>query len=135
MRRARSYHLHMSVPGELLVKRRLGAPDLDRIDDELFSTDYRSPTQTRHLTLLPEPPTVRLAQREPTVTWRTGTLEWPEYAPVSSAEDGGWPTVTYRAASPYTEDENGTEIVVIIGLAVLLVVAVASTGVLLFWFV
>ena len=32
---------------------------LDRIDDELFATDYRLHAQ-RHLTLLPEPPTIRL---------------------------------------------------------------------------
>ena len=44
------------VPGDLL----------DLIEDELFATDYRLPPRPRgapvqrHLTLLPEPPTVRL---------------------------------------------------------------------------
>jgi hypothetical protein len=110
------------LSGDLLEARRAGGPELDRIDDELFSTDYRSPTQIRHLTLLPEPPTVRLAQHA-----RAGYVAWPS--------DAG-PTIAYRpVASPYGEDENGSEIVVLIGLAVLLIVAVAGTAVALFWLV
>jgi hypothetical protein len=110
------------LSGDLLAARRAGRPELDRIDDELFSTDYRSPTQIRHLTLLPEPPTVRLAQHGP-----ARPAGWPT---------DGWPTLTYRPVdSPYSEDENGGEIVVLIGLAVLLVVAVAGSAVALFWLV
>jgi hypothetical protein len=105
-----------------LLEARAGGPELDRIDDELFATDYRSPTQIRHLTLLPEPPTIRLAPDAPTraARWRSDA----------------WPTITYGpVASPYSQDENGSEIVVLIGLSVLLVVAVAGTAVALFWLV
>jgi hypothetical protein len=110
------------LSGDLLEARRAGRPELDRIDDELFSTDYRSPRQIRHRTLLPEPPTVRLAQDPP-----ARSVGWPSDA---------WPTITYRSvAPPDSEDENGSEIVVLIGLAVLLVVAVAGTAVALFWLV
>jgi hypothetical protein len=119
---SRPYHRRVLLSGDLLQARRAGRPELDRIDDELFSTDYRSPTQTRHLTLLPEPPTVRLAQHAP-----ARPVGWPSDA---------WPTITYRSvASPYSEDENGSEIVVLIGVAVLLVVAVAGAAVALFWLI
>jgi hypothetical protein len=94
---------------------------LDSIDDELFSTDYRSPSQLRHLTLLPEPPTVRLSER-------AGSPR-PRYVP---AEVGPWLSVAYPA-SEYSGEENATEIVLLVGIAVLLVVAVASTGVILWW--
>jgi hypothetical protein len=77
---------------------------LDLIDDELFATDYRLPSQRRHLTVLPEPPTVRFFHQ---------------------------PVVT--TASPYTSDENGVEIFALIGLAVLLIVGVAVTSVILVW--
>jgi hypothetical protein len=110
------------LSGDLLEARRAGGQELDRIDDELFSTDYRSPTQIRHLTLLPEPPTVRLAPGGPTR--------------LAGQPSAFWPAFTYRpVASPYSEDENGSEIVVLIGLAVLLVVAVAGSAVALFWLV
>jgi hypothetical protein len=42
--------------------------------------------------------------------------------------------MAYYPASEYSADENGTEIVLLVGIAVLLVVAVASTGVILWWF-
>jgi hypothetical protein len=110
------------LSGELLQARRTSAVELESIDDELFSTDYRSPTQTRHLTLLPEPPTVRLVQQAQ-VTW-----------PVGVPTQNPWLSAAYYPASGYSEDENGTEIVLLVGIAVLLVVAVASTGVVLWWF-
>lgn len=120
----------MPLPGELTHTRRTGGDELDRIDDELFSIDYRSPTQARHLTLLPEPPTVRLAQRAPVTRPGVG-LYRPVYAPASTA--GPWTGMGTCPASEYSPDENGAEIVLLVGIAVLLVVAVASTGVVLWW--
>jgi hypothetical protein len=95
--------------------------ELDHIDDELFATDYRSPSQRRHRTVLPEPPTVRLlmhpapAQRRVVVA---GAM---------------WPGGAEFSTSPYTSDENGTEIVALIGIAVLLIVSVAAAAVVLVW--
>lgn len=117
----------MPLPEETLLRRRAGSAELDRIDDELFSTDYRTPTQ-RHLSVLPEPPTVRLAEPAP--------VTWPPYAVSGATVAGGatpWLVAAYPA-SEYSADENGVEIVLLVGIAVLLVVAVASTGVVLWWF-
>jgi hypothetical protein len=108
------------LSGELLATRG-SAVELDSIDEELFSTDYRSPTQARHLTLLPEPPTVRLVQR--------AHVTWPSALPTPNP----WLAAGYYPASEYSGEENGTEIVLLVGIAVLLVVAVASTGVVLWW--
>lgn len=119
----------MPLSGEPTRTLRAGRDELDSIDDELFSIDYRSPNQTRHLTLLPEPPTVRLARRAP-VTW-TGP-----YAQACAPAAGSarpWTWTAGHPASEYSPDENGTEIVLLVGIAVLLVVAVASTGVVLWW--
>ena len=101
----------------------LEGPELDRIDDELFATDYRSPGQRRHLTVLPEPPTVRLAPDRPR----------PRYVILSGAT-ADWPSVTV-STSPYSPDENGTEIVALIGVGVLLIVAVAVAAVILVWWI
>jgi hypothetical protein len=98
----------------------LEGPELDRIDDELFATDYRSPSQRRHLTVLPEPPTVRVLQHSTTTA--------PRYMVVTAE----WPEVPYPA-SPYTSDENGAEIIALIGLAVLVVVVVAAAAIILVW--
>jgi hypothetical protein len=115
------------LSAELVSGRRAGGVELDSIDDELFMTDYRSPTQARHLTLLPEPPTVRLAQHAQ-VTWSEFT------APPAVSPPGPWVCAAYYPASEYTGEENGTEIVLLVGVAVLLVVAIAGAGVVLWWF-
>ena len=105
----------------------LEGPELDRIDDELFATDYRSPGQRRHLTVLPEPPTVRLLARPPAPG--SGS----RYVLLAGAT-ADWPSVS-TSISPYSSDENGTEIVALIGVGVLLIVAVAVAAVILVWWV
>ncbi len=77
--------------------------EFDSIDDELFSLDYRAERATRHTSLLPEPPTVRLRQRAP-----------------------------YRASDDDLEENSG-ETAIVIGLAVLLVVVIATVGLVLWW--
>lgn len=164
-----------------------GVPDtLDRIDDELFATDYRV-TLLRHLTVLPEPPTIRLrlVADSPRVRLRLQppgpdetTVRLParpvvgtvvgRYHRVRGAlwsagrATGGWPAVLprtrraqgqarrrapqrgapYRArvhpagvyrASVHRRAEDGTEAVVFVGLVVLVVVGVAATGVIVWW--
>jgi hypothetical protein len=77
--------------------------EFDSIDDELFSLDYRSERPTRHICVLPEPPTVRLRP----------------YAPRRSVDDD--------------VDEHSGEMAIVIGLAVLLVVVIATVGLVLWW--
>jgi hypothetical protein len=117
--------------------------ELDRTDDELFSTDYWPPIQPRHLSLLPEPPTIRLG----THPVRTAVPPRPTDAPTARLRETDPPTVRLRPpdppsvrlharppaapTSPYTAAENGTEIVALIGLAVLLVVTVAAVAIML----
>jgi hypothetical protein len=119
--------------------------ELDRIDDELFSTDYWPPTQRRHLTLLPEPPTERLRARAvparltppdpPTVRVR------PPDPPTVRLSPPDPPTVRMRPppsalpGSPYTTDENGTEVAALIGLAIMLVVTVVTVAIMLWLWV
>jgi hypothetical protein len=115
------YHLDVPLSEEFWLTRRVGGSELDRIDDELFSTDYRAPTQ-RHRSVLPEPPTVRLAESTRVIR--------PSYA---MGGLGPWGTATWYPASEYSSDENGVEIALLIGIAVLLVVAMASAGVAFWW--
>jgi hypothetical protein len=120
----------MVLTGDLLE-----GPELDRIDDELFATDYRLPSQRRHLTVLPEPPTVRFRYRPPAEPTAAGGS--PRQVVVAgeifaSDPESAQPWPTY-AASPYSEDENGTEIIALIGFAVLLVVGVAAAVVVVIW--
>jgi hypothetical protein len=77
--------------------------EFDSIDDELFSLDYRSERRIRHVNLSPEPPTVRLRER---------TLDRP---------------------SDDRNDEYSGEVAIVIGLAVLLVVVIATAGLVLWW--
>jgi hypothetical protein len=77
--------------------------EFDSIDDELFSLDYRSERPTRHISVLPEPPTVRMRP----------------YAPRRSVDDD--------------VDEHSGEMAIVIGLAVLLVVVIATVGLVLWW--
>ncbi len=121
--------------------------ELDLIEDELFATDYRSTSHRRHLTVLPEPPTMRLPDqpappgyaRVVGAVWSTvpldsgaldsGPLETDWDRP--DADDSGpWLPVNYQP-SPYSPDENGTEIIALMGLAIMLVVGVAATVVIM----
>ncbi len=114
----------------------------DVLDDELFSTDYRLSRPVRHATVLPEVETVRLPPRvvaePPTVRLvpqPAGYLTAPVYIPVPIyvSLSGEWPGAPYNPTAPYSADENGAEIAALVGLAVLLVVAVAGVGILLWW--
>ena len=118
--------------------------EFDRLDDELFSTDYRSSPQARHVTVLPEVPTVRLAPRAstyaepPTVRLAQRTAGYPTApvyipVPIYISLSGDFAGEPYNPTAPYTADENGAEIVALVGLAVLLVVAVAGVGIMLWW--
>jgi hypothetical protein len=118
--------------------------DFDYLDDELFSTDYRSSPHVRHATVLPEVPTVRLSPRTPDVTEPPtvrlaprppGYVMAPVYIPVPIyiSLSGDWAGEPYNPTAPYAADENGAEIVALVGLAVLLVVAVAGVGIMLWW--
>ena len=83
--------------------------EFDSIDDELFSLDYRSERPVAHPGVVPEPPTVRLAERA------TAHFD---------------PDATRPGSDDY---ETTGEIAIVIGLAVLLVVVVAAAGMVVFW--
>lgn len=111
--------------------------ELDLIEDELFATDYRSASHRRHLTVLPEPPTMRLPDqpappgyaRVVGAVWSTVPLD-PDPVDTAPLDSAQWLPVTY-SSSPYSPDENGTEIIALVGLAIMLVVGVAATVVIM----
>lgn len=119
--------------------------ELDLIEDELFATDYHSASHRRHLTVLPEPPTMRLPDQPASpgyarvagAVWSavpldpadTDPVDW-DRVDVEPLDTVQWLPVNYQP-SPYSPDENGTEIIALVGLAIMLVVGVAATVVIM----
>ncbi len=114
--------------------------ELDRIDDELFSTDYLLPSQRRHDSVLPELPTLRLPgwARADEVTVRLRPFPSPgPTAPRYVTVQG----LFWRPGSPgiarssrIARDEDGPAgYAVMIGLVALFIVAAAGAAVIVWW--
>jgi len=83
--------------------------EFESVDDELFALDYRAEPSISRATVLPEPPTVRLAERAST-----------HFGP---------------PAFDWDADDTGGEIAIVIGFAMLLVLVLAAASLVLWWWV
>jgi hypothetical protein len=83
--------------------------EFECVDDELFALDYRAEPSISRATVLPEPPTVRLAERAST-----------HFGP---------------PAFDWDADDTGGEIAIVIGFAMLLVLVLAAASLVLRWWV
>jgi hypothetical protein len=109
--------------------------ELDRIEDELFSTDYLLPSQRRHDSVLPELPTLRLPARaradEATVRLRPHPSPLPTAPRYVTVQGLFWRPAPERPgiarSSRTARDEDGPAgYAVMIGLVALVIVAGAA---------